>query len=404
MNLIVSKKELWVPTELIDRIFKFIERDLGSYDYKGQWDLLALLFVCKEWHDIAQRRLYSSVGIEGSQPLSLGGKNNVHGDNNAFFDLVKAKPHLASLVRELRIGAFYQSIEEAATHARLVPLCTNIQRVVLAGNDRQFLAPLKSTLAQMDLIEFTLSHLGRRDKQSEETRSPADSELCTPSEIISYMLNWPRLRKFVAQTSTRTYELGEEEALLPSVSAVEGRCPDLREISLGDCTFSAKQLLLLSALTPNVRRANLSIQADATDALFTCLERWSSTLEHLSISSPNIESDSASTINIDPYPDLYELRSLTTSSQIIPPDMLATFIELESLEYTATTEHIEHLCDILHHIPSLPLLRKLQLRPLTDFLVNMAEIPRTRAAVIALRGICNTRKIRFSDITYLFRD
>lgn len=393
MILRIAKKELWVPPELLDQVFKFLERELGSYDYNGQWHLLPLLSVCKGWHDIAQRRLYFSVGVGGSRSI-VGEKDK----SDAFIEVIKANPHLASLVREVRIGGFYRSIEEASQHADFLRLCTNVQRVVLAGNDRRLFNPLKTALAQADIVEFTLSHLGRRDKALDGT--PADSELCTPSEIITYMLNWPHLRKFVAQTSTRTYDSGEEDALLPSPSAVEGRCPDLREISLGDGTFSAKQLRLLSALAPNIRRASVSVQADAVDALYTCLERWSPTLSHLSVSL--VDTDFA--VITDIYPDLYELRSLTVSSQTIPPDMLANFAKLETLEYVASTEHIEHLCDILRHIPSLPSLKKLQLRPLPDFWSNMNELPRARAAVIAIRGACIARRICFSDYSYLFRE
>ncbi len=381
-----SSQELHIPSELLEQIFNFLERDLRSYDYKSQWHLYPLLFVCKEWRDIAQRRLYFSVGIEGTRSIGGDGSEKC----GAFYETVKANPFLASLVRELRIGAFYQSGDESSRHTHILRLCHNVTRVELAGSDRRLLGELKAALAQADLAELSISHLGRGDREG--------TELCTPSKVFTYILNWPRLRKFSAQTSS-VCELDGREAGTPiSPFAVKGRCSGLREISLKDCSLNAKHLLLLPELAPNIERASISVQLDATEALQTCLQRWSSTLTHLSLSS----NETTDSIMAGVYPNLQALRSLEVPSHIMPPDAVVEFAHLETLEYAATTEHIELLSETLRRNMSLPSSKKLILRSTTDFWSKSAELPRIREAVLALRKICGERVIHLSDFVHLF--
>lgn len=84
----------------------------------------------------------------------------------------------------------------------------------------------------------------------------------------------------------------------------------------------------------------------------------------------------------------------------MPPNALVDFVLVETLEYVATTEHIELLYDTLRWKNSLPSLKKLNLRLATDFWSKTADIPRIREAFLALLKICDKRIIHLSDFAY----
>ncbi len=147
MMIKIANEEKQIPPEILDRTFSHLERvsnfdgdnirmnwDVWNRDteFRPQSSLHPLLFVSKEWYDIAQRRLYHSVGIGGAF-IDTGG--NVF---RKFYRTIKGKPHLASLVRELRLQNPHSEYNPARAHdesldyVQVFRHCKNVESVSIS--------------------------------------------------------------------------------------------------------------------------------------------------------------------------------------------------------------------------------------------------------------------------------
>lgn len=120
MNINDANAAANAPPELLDRIFKLCERRYRYIPADGckffpNSRVQPFLLVCKKWHAVAERRLYTSVSLGSSrvvrdrngQKLELKSKDVY----KRFCETVENDVRLASLVRELRLGI--TSVEES---------------------------------------------------------------------------------------------------------------------------------------------------------------------------------------------------------------------------------------------------------------------------------------------------
>ncbi len=336
------------PPEILDRIFGHHELGLDeSSPFTPQWPLYPLLFVCKEWSVVAQRRLYSAVGLGDGWTSGGGGEKICEG----FHKSVKANPHLAPIVRELRLGSndSLNEREETFHHAHILRLCENVERVEIRGFNDTHREELKAALLQRDLVELTISRTGLNG--SPPTSLPKDTSFCTPSELIEYISHCPRLRKLSTEGA---FHESDDESLLPDPSAVKGRCPMLKEISIKQDWFTMKHIQIVSEMAPNVEKAYFDSKGIGTDVLESCVLSWSSTLVDLFVHAHDEISFAEETCK-----SVRALRILTVCSDTIPPDLLDNFLHLTVLFYVCETEHLEQLASVLQGSHALPSLSKL---------------------------------------------
>jgi len=374
-----------VPPEIIDRIFAFLEPGLDqSMPFTPQWLLCPLLLVCKEWHVVAQRRLYSSVSL-GDGWTSGGGEEICA----KFYESIEENPHLAALVQELRLGSYDSSNtgEETLHHARILRLCENAERVEIVGFNNTHREELKDVLLRRDLVELTISRAGLSDRTP--TSLPEDTSFCTLSEMIAYISHCPRLRKL---STTDAFHHFDDESFLPDPSSVRGCCPNLREITIEDDALSPRYLLTLSEMAPNVEKFHFDSKGIDAGMVQSCLRSWSSTLSYLFLRS-NDTCSVAKTCT-----GLRGLRNLAVRSVHLPPDVLVNFSELETLMYfcESNSEHLEQLVSILQDSNALPSLRQLCFdldRGLRSGNI-IQRLLRNRRAQIAIDNACKARGIR----------
>ncbi len=108
--MLIGNHKANIPPEVMDRFFKHCELDYckSLNHFSPNFPLYPLLFVCKEWHAIVERRLYASVSLgsdraatdRNERRMEIIGKDVC----KRFCDTVRDNPRLASLVRELRLG------------------------------------------------------------------------------------------------------------------------------------------------------------------------------------------------------------------------------------------------------------------------------------------------------------
>jgi len=266
-----GKKRVRVPPEILDRIFNHLGQEprgddapLDS-DFEPQRLLHPLLFVCKEWHEIALRRLYSSAGV-AYDIESVSARETVVVER--FRTTVKDNPRLASLVKELRVSFPFAYKDTTQTLVDLLSLCKRVIRVTIAifyYGQLEGDGELLNALAELDLVALDLSGF--------ET-------LRTPSEFITFMLKWPNLRKINIRCG---FKGQDDPSILPAPSTVRGRCPVLREIAFPWFYIHTKNLNVLCEMAPNVEKLNARPHSCTTEALPSCLRTWSSNLTTLSL-------------------------------------------------------------------------------------------------------------------------
>lgn len=387
----MTQREVRLPPEILDRIFACLEREdptLG-WDpipnicldkFRPQSSLHPLLFVCKGWSGVSHGRLYRSVGLGGGTHLSKKGEIF-----REFHRTVEGNPYLAHLVRELSMSVpsgYPQALsvefrKGSVKQALLLRLCRNVEIVNITGAALPFTALLKVVLPRLDLVELSISF-------------GFDALFWTRSELITLILNWPRLQK-LSVTAPDFVDI-DDDTILPDPSVLQGRCPDLREFSVEDGDLHAKHLLLLSIIAPNVEKANIEVWNDVEETLGPVLRNWASSLVHFCLTTDD-KHHISSTI-----PNLQKVRYLKVSSFSIPPQAFSgNFSRLETLMYTFRVRQLEVLAEVLKEDSTLPSLRVLE--PVLDIDVVHLRTDRERLipTLSSITNTCQRRQIDFFD-------
>ncbi len=305
-----------------------------------------------------------------------------------FYGTVSANPRLASLVRELRLSTKEHAQEETEQHIALIKLCKNVEHVEIAGYNGYVLDELNAALANVDLVSLSVFGRGRGDWKDSRSH-------CHP-DWLKCMLNWPRLEKIDIANSTMT-DRGPDGATFPEPSAVAGRCPALKEYTARKDRLTSVHLNLLSEMTHEMEHLAIEVQADSALALTRCIQTWSNTLKHLSLSMYGDTTCSLETV----ASALVELRFLKVASIVIPPSSFLRLEHLESVIYFASAEDAKALARLIRKKDILPALRNLTCHRIVDDptgVIGLAERYEDKlfpGAIKGLREACNARNVSF---------
>ncbi|KLO15573.1 hypothetical protein SCHPADRAFT_253408 [Schizopora paradoxa] len=399
-----------LPPETLDRIFGFIELNSSNAwpkrpgPFVPQWQLYPLLFVCREWFVAAQRLLHSSVSLGSHRRTRYGGGwSLVAGGEDicaSFYESIRKNTFLATFARELRLGSYYRSdlCEETLHHSYIISLCKNVEHIEIVGFNDIHRLELKEALLSTNLVELTIFRHGLGGWTS---FSYSESSLCTPSEMIAYILRCPWLKKV---TIYNTFHRYDDKNVLPSTSA-KNLCPDLREINFKEDTIYADHLRLLSEAAPNVEMANITTEGAVAGELRSCLQSWSSTLTHLILRTDNVcRVPSTSVSDTFRGPPSFAVRSID-----VPPGMLSKFSRVENVRYSCARIHLDTFAAALQDssfLPSLRALRFAQDRSLwTTNQTLGGDAGQCLPALRCIRDACKMRgaRVEFSLTNFLNR-
>ncbi|KLO09131.1 hypothetical protein SCHPADRAFT_908035 [Schizopora paradoxa] len=400
-----------IPPEILDRIFRHCERfrkDRSRPTLVPNSRLRLLLLVCRKWHGIAERRLYSSVSI-GSD-VAVKDKNRERRDIfgkdvcRRFCEMVENNTRIASLVRELCLGCEHIHPEESEMHIRIIRACTNVESIELNGCDGALLDDLKAVLAKSNLISLSLSGAPLRDYGSYAITEES-GPIFSLSETLSLLPSWPRLQA-ISVTSGDARDVNGYEDIEHRLALEELRhaCPTLRRISIGDSVFNSKDLQFLSHVAPNLEDIYMFIWPKCTDILRKCLETWCSSLKHLWVNTYGLSYSVAVPPNFSPVlipsmVKLRELRSLNTSAPLFTASALLRLPKLEKLTFTrGTHSQCVELAQLIGK-GKIPCLRELRIALFEFDTDNEQETRNQRELEVCagLRRVCETRKIIFRD-------
>ncbi|KLO16555.1 hypothetical protein SCHPADRAFT_204123 [Schizopora paradoxa] len=277
-------RSIRIPPDVLDRIFTELEAIVhisGSLDFRPTSCLHPLLFVCKEWHAAAGRRLYSRVGLDTRKTL----KNPLNRNCDLFLTSIKSKPGLASLVREISLAVSFESREGSFSHAQILRLCPKVRSVRIGGTHNKFLDDINTALAQKNLIELRFERLIPPDNGAWPTNRKMVFR--TTSEIIRYLFDFPHLQRLTSSTNvtldTRDCDYDDDSILPRSLSVTVGCCPALHTFEMQGSVLKPTHLQLLSEIAPNVKYVAFALKGSSADTFGECLCKWSSSLVRISL-------------------------------------------------------------------------------------------------------------------------
>lgn len=408
----VSKADL--PPELLDRIFRYCERfrtDFSKTTLVPNSRLRLLLLVCKKWHGIAERILYSSVSIGSDVAVKdkNGEKRVILGKDvcRRFCETVEKNARIASLVRTLRLGCEHIQPEESKMHVRVIRACTKVESLEVFGCDASVLDDLKVALAKADLISLDLKGVGIRDYS--RIASSSTGSMFYSSEIVALLPNWPRL-----QTISALFGYARDVDRLAHVEQpsdwkeLEDVCPALRRISF-DNVIDTRDLAFLAQKAPNLEDIHLLVEKDCSAVLQRCLEKWSSSLKRLSFNayaffySGSVPPDFTPALTPS-MAKLHELRSLDVTAPFFTASALVLLPKLEKLRFRrGTYSQCMELAKLIGK-GELPCLRELES---SSFEFNGSLPPDEEREACdrlehevgsELRRVCRERNIFYMDI------
>ncbi|KLO06682.1 hypothetical protein SCHPADRAFT_910137 [Schizopora paradoxa] len=332
-----------IPPELLDRIFGHCERYRRIPKFVPNSRLQPLLLVCKNWHGVAERRLYFSVSLGNDRTVKgrNGEKREIKGKDicRKFCETVKSNERVASLVRELRLGCQDIQPEESELHIRIIRNCKNVERVDIQGCDFSQLDDLKAALAERNLVSLSLSGASLRLLTSQD-HNEGRPMLALP-EVLNLLPNWPRLELFTMVMCDPRRDNIYQQLESPS-DLNKNACPALRRISVLESNFFSTHLRFLAHIAPNLEDIAIFIGIDCGPVFKECLEVWSPSIKNLQIDMYEF---------LDPCPvpvgflppislpmvELCELRSLDTSAPLFTVNALIRLLNLEDLRFTRGT-------------------------------------------------------------------
>lgn len=193
-----------------------------DYNYFPNVALYRLLFVCKPWYKVVQRRLYRSIALGSDEPEfeSHDDEDDSEGEedysededdeddeDNAYTERhdrllrsLQRNPQLASLVHELRLGVMHDPTPATKAYGQILSLCTNVRSVGLHGWSYHHIQDIRDALRGTRQLEKLVVHahsLG--DIQCDKFMSF--------DELFYYMIvYWPNLKSVLMHNDA----IGEE--------------------------------------------------------------------------------------------------------------------------------------------------------------------------------------------------
>ncbi|KLO16557.1 hypothetical protein SCHPADRAFT_204068 [Schizopora paradoxa] len=354
-----------IPPELLDRIFKQCERifkdKTSGPTFAPNSRLHPLLFVCKEWHDVAERRLYASISLGSIRAVRdrNGRKLNIHSKDvcRRLCATLRKSPRLTSLVRELRLGALTCDSHESENYICLLGICKNIESLDLRGCARGLTTDMKSALAELDLVSLKLSAYGLEDLYTGD-------RFMFPSELFDLFQEWPRLESVEASLLGDDWqEIVMDRDARPPMPIVKWHSMSLREVTVNYSHLKPAEIYLLADVAPKLETLKIMAGVECNEALQHCLQIWSSTLRKLDIyflsdaRRRNVGVNWRSACPAIGSP-LHELRELRVLSPTTPPDSLIFLPKLQALTYSGELPDGLKLARIIQE-GKLPCLREL---------------------------------------------
>lgn len=400
-----------IPPELLDRIFERCQKNRGYKTFVPQSHLHPLLLVCKNWHGVAERRLYRSISIGSDRAVQ-----DKNGDEKVILgrdlsrrlcETVENNVRISSFVRDLNLGCECIRPDESEIHVRIIRACRNVESINLRGCDASILDDLKAALAKSDLTSLVLWGTSLQDDG--DFMSGESRPMLALSEILTLLPNWPRLETISVVTGHPRDEDGYAHIETSDLEGLERACPALRYISIRDgSTFYSRDLAFLAHIAPNLEVVHIFIGLKCSDVLRACLGTWSSSLQGLYVNTYAFYYSDEVPPNFSPVftPSMAELLELTwldTSAPLFTVNALALLPKLENLAFTrGTYTQCMELAQLIEK-GKMPSLRKLEMslfefngNPPTD---DEREARERRELEVGkeLRRVCKPRNIFYKD-------
>ncbi|KLO09141.1 hypothetical protein SCHPADRAFT_580024 [Schizopora paradoxa] len=387
-----------LPPEILDGIFKRCERrykytDPGEERFLPKSRLQPLLLVCKNWHDVAERRLYSNVRLgsdrivrdRSGQKLEINGKYVC----GRFYETVQKNPRIASIVRELHVGSTSAANrEESEMHIRLIGICKNLKDFELKGCHADLLDDLAAALAKADLISLQLSYerLGTGEK---------DGKMLSVSNVLDLLQKLPRLETLCASLARLqawpTPEAPPQAPLAP--------CPALKSITVHEPILTAAQISYFMDISPGLEELSIMVGKDCGAALQQGLKARASSLRQLH--ALRIDLTENTPFPDDAYPiirwPMIELRELWIAYPLLDPSAMMFLPKLEILNFRGKHSHAEELVQIIQ-LGVLPNLCEINFDfSCTSYPWARWEINFEDDTIKELRRVCEERDIFFEN-------
>ncbi|KLO09100.1 hypothetical protein SCHPADRAFT_580495 [Schizopora paradoxa] len=413
-----------LPLELLDRVFDHCERRHLESEQESDvptffpnHHLHSLLFVCKRWHAVAERRLYTSVSLGSDRTVTSrdGRPKKIKGKDicERFLETVQENTHLAFLVRELRVASDNAlRREETSMHIRLFGLCKNAEKIVLYGCHSDLFDELAAGLAKTDLVSLQLYryNLGMYDGSMWAT-----PPMFSPKTVLGLLQRWPRLRNFHVDLAHTGYDETYHPLYplvctdsLPKLPLVPGSCTALKELIVSGVSSYPGQLEQLMELAPGLEELEMAVRGDCGGVLQRCMQAWSHSLRRLSV-AVNYPSELSSA---DEYPvircTMPKLRHMCMPAPLLSANAVVFIPNLETLEFRGDFSQGKELARLIE-LSAAPHLRKINVQfysadwhaePHDDVVVH-TTFPERMDAKIALakelRRVCGKRGIVVED-------
>lgn len=392
-----------VPSEVWEDVFKHCVRvykdGIFGPVFAPQSRIQLILLVCREWHDIAEKMLYTSISLGSDRVVCNrnGKKKVIYGTDvcKRLCTTLRNNPRLVSLVRELRLGGFLCNDRETKNYIRLLGICKNIESLDIRGCARGFADELKAALAKLDLISLKLSAHSLADMYTGE-------RLLVAPELLSLIQKYPRIETADAFLLSEEWRIlmPQRAAMLPQPTMTNAKCLSLRELSINNTHLNSSDIRRLAELAPQVEKLKIMAGPECNSALQLSLQTWSSTLKTLDVSI----SDKILYLNVNwrsaipiVSPTLVELCELRISSPSAPPSALACLPKLEKLAYTGEYPDGLELAQVIQggKIPGLRELEAVFIRSLV--MVNsVGDSSEEQSAKVAeeIAQACTLRHVR----------
>lgn len=301
----------WIfPVEILEVILEDLISEFRDIDPYGlqvkcapylQHNLMPLLFVCKSWHMISEKLLYSCVSVGGGVPLGLGQPMGcipetvpnytdmpvlyiphwAHEIAKRLMATLATNSRIAGHVKDLRLAIhdtrLSMSPEWTRANTAVLNSCPNVHHLQIIGFDPSESSTLFDVLKNKSLVSFCIT----------------PRSYCSNTGLLGHSFNlleliqrWPNLRTIKVDG---LHSLEWQNGLnIPNAPRAPGCCPDLQEIRFTSLVPHPSVLDSLCIMSGHIRDLSIYTRSwfdnDARlEALSGCLNSWSATLERLSL-------------------------------------------------------------------------------------------------------------------------
>ncbi|KAI0801762.1 hypothetical protein BC629DRAFT_1493857 [Irpex lacteus] len=351
-----------------------VHEDTGSLIVYSS-PILPFIRVCKQWKQVVERRLYHSIVLRAARhrdPLPL------------LLRTLKESPHLAGLVRELRmLEPFHRGPSHTGTVAEIVSACPQLSHLTVIGfaANKEALEALRNALSMLTSLRSLVL------VQYDSWRGFSDTHkhgLCSMTELLGWMSRWQDIEHVVVLTSPQR----PSDRFSAQTTTSNYHFPRLRMFSFLRPPASQSALCLLGAATSHLDTLRVYLDSGSTRELHAALVTWAPMLQTLHLEHPPqlVFEDRLDDILCQ----LSTLRNLHAGVRLITPSMLHHLLALEVLEYDI--ESSSHVDELVGVVPQLPNLRYLMVpRSPTG---SSSEVA---IRIKVLRATCSSRGVKFVD-------